>query len=204
MLGWKSDGSARRLPRHPQPSSHSSKGPQSQAIPVTGPQPPTRPPTSHAGDHRFESGWAHDRLHLTALGRHLRPRLRLESVSVEARWKRLCRQPPPRGELGGALGVRYRCCSADRMMEPKALPARRPGPVPATARPGVSEACGPSSNKTGREAREAGLGSAHPATNGKPLELIDGGNPLYLLQNRAGMEAKIIVPEDWVEPEPDA
>ena len=40
--------------------------------------------------------------------------------------------------------------------------------------------------------------------NGKPLELIDGGNLLYLLQEHVGIEAKIVAPEDWVEPEPDA
>ena len=48
----------------------------------------------------------------------------------------------------------------------------------------------------------SGYGQAsHEFANGKPLELIDGGN---LLQEHAGIEAKIVVPEDWVEPEPDA
>jgi restriction system protein len=46
--------------------------------------------------------------------------------------------------------------------------------------------------------------SPHEFANGKPLELIDGGNLLYLLQEHAGIEVKIVVPEDWVEPEPDA
>jgi restriction system protein len=51
----------------------------------------------------------------------------------------------------------------------------------------------------------SGYGQAsHEFANGKPLELIDGGNLLYLLQEHAGIEAKIVVPEDWVEPEPDA
>ena len=36
--------------------------------------------------------------------------------------------------------------------------------------------------------------------NGKPLELIDGANLLYLLHEHAGIEAKIEVPDDWVDP----
>ncbi len=39
--------------------------------------------------------------------------------------------------------------------------------------------------------------------NGKPLELLDGGNLLYLLAEHAGIEAKIEVPEDWKDPSPD-
>lgn len=51
----------------------------------------------------------------------------------------------------------------------------------------------------------SGYGQAsHEFANGKPLELIDGGNLLYLLEQHAGIEAKIVVPEDWVEPEPEA
>ena len=51
----------------------------------------------------------------------------------------------------------------------------------------------------------SGYGQAsHGFANGKPLELIDGGNLPYLLQEHAGIDAKIVVPEDWVEPEPDA
>ena len=47
----------------------------------------------------------------------------------------------------------------------------------------------------------SGYGQAsHEFANGKPLELIDGGNLLYLLQEHAGIEAKIEVPEDWVDP----
>ena len=50
----------------------------------------------------------------------------------------------------------------------------------------------------------SGYGQAsHDFANGKPLELIDGGNLLYLLQEHAGIEAKIEVPEDWVDPEPN-
>jgi restriction system protein len=49
----------------------------------------------------------------------------------------------------------------------------------------------------------SGYGQAsHEFANGKPLELIDGGNLLFLLQEHAGIEAKIEVPEDWVDPEP--
>lgn len=49
----------------------------------------------------------------------------------------------------------------------------------------------------------SGYGQAsHDFANGKPLELIDGGNLLFLLQEHAGIEAKIEVPEDWVDPEP--
>ena len=47
----------------------------------------------------------------------------------------------------------------------------------------------------------SGYGQAsHEFANGKPLELIDGGNLLYLLQEHAGIEAKIEAPEDWVDP----
>jgi restriction system protein len=50
----------------------------------------------------------------------------------------------------------------------------------------------------------SGYGQAsHDFANGKPLELIDGGNLLYLLQEHAGMEAKIVVPDDWVDPDPE-
>lgn len=36
---------------------------------------------------------------------------------------------------------------------------------------------------------------------GKPLELLDGSNLIYLLGEHAGIEAKIEPPEDWVDPE---
>jgi restriction system protein len=36
--------------------------------------------------------------------------------------------------------------------------------------------------------------------NGKPLELIDGANLLYLLAEHAGIEAKIVPPDDWIDP----
>jgi restriction system protein len=38
---------------------------------------------------------------------------------------------------------------------------------------------------------------------GKPLELLDGANLLFLLQEHAGIEAKIEPPDDWVDPEAD-
>lgn len=34
----------------------------------------------------------------------------------------------------------------------------------------------------------------------KPLELLSGSNLLYLLAEHSGIEAKIEVPEDWVDP----
>jgi restriction system protein len=42
--------------------------------------------------------------------------------------------------------------------------------------------------------------ASHEFANGKPLELIDGGNLLYLLLEHAGIEAKIEAPDDWVDP----
>ncbi|MFL5799237.1 MAG: restriction endonuclease [Actinomycetota bacterium] len=36
--------------------------------------------------------------------------------------------------------------------------------------------------------------------DGKPLELLSGSNLLYLLTEHAGIEAKIEVPEDWIDP----
>ena len=38
----------------------------------------------------------------------------------------------------------------------------------------------------------------------KPLELIDGPELLYLLKEHAGLEARIVPPEDWVDPAPNA
>lgn len=37
--------------------------------------------------------------------------------------------------------------------------------------------------------------------DGKPLELIDGNNLLFLLKEHADIDARIIPPEDWVDPE---
>jgi restriction system protein len=47
----------------------------------------------------------------------------------------------------------------------------------------------------------SGYGQAsHEFANGKPLELIDGPGLLYLLYEHASIEAKIEVPDDWVDP----
>ncbi len=39
---------------------------------------------------------------------------------------------------------------------------------------------------------------------GKPLELLSGSNLLYLLAEHAGIEAKIEIPEDWKDLNPDS
>ena len=39
---------------------------------------------------------------------------------------------------------------------------------------------------------------------GKPLELLSGSNLLYLLSENAGIEAKIVMPDQWKDPQPDA
>ncbi len=43
--------------------------------------------------------------------------------------------------------------------------------------------------------------SSFQFADGKPLELLDGNNLLYLLREHAGIEAKIEPPDDWVDPE---
>ena len=40
--------------------------------------------------------------------------------------------------------------------------------------------------------------------DGKPLELLGGNNLLYLLKEYAGVEARIVMPQDWKDPQPDA
>ncbi len=45
--------------------------------------------------------------------------------------------------------------------------------------------------------------SSFDFANGKPLELFDGSNLLHLLSEYAGIEAKIEMPEDWVDPVDD-
>lgn len=42
--------------------------------------------------------------------------------------------------------------------------------------------------------------AAFDFASGKPLELLDGANLLFLLKEHASMDAKIEVPEDWVDP----
>jgi restriction system protein len=50
----------------------------------------------------------------------------------------------------------------------------------------------------------SGYGKAsHDFANGKPIELLDGANLLYLLREHAGIEARIQAPDDWRDPEPD-
>jgi restriction system protein len=46
--------------------------------------------------------------------------------------------------------------------------------------------------------------ASYEFANGKPIELLDGGNLLYLLAEHAGIEAKIEIPSDWKDPVPDA
>lgn len=51
----------------------------------------------------------------------------------------------------------------------------------------------------------SGFGKAtYEFANGKPIELISGSNLLYLLKEHAGVDAKIEIPSDWVEPKIDA
>jgi restriction system protein len=48
----------------------------------------------------------------------------------------------------------------------------------------------------------SGYGQAsHEFANGKPLALIDGANPPYLLDEHADINAKIEVLDDWVDPQ---
>lgn len=50
----------------------------------------------------------------------------------------------------------------------------------------------------------SGYGQAsHQFAANKPLELIDGTGLLYLLAEHAGIDARIIPPDDWHDPEPD-
>jgi restriction system protein len=37
----------------------------------------------------------------------------------------------------------------------------------------------------------------------KPIELLAGSNLLYLLKENADIDAKIIMPDDWVDIRPD-
>jgi restriction system protein len=45
--------------------------------------------------------------------------------------------------------------------------------------------------------------AAYDFANGKPIELITGGNLLHLLKEHANIEAKIEVPDGWVDVQPD-
>ncbi|MCI1978383.1 MAG: restriction endonuclease [Bifidobacteriaceae bacterium] len=47
----------------------------------------------------------------------------------------------------------------------------------------------------------SGYGSAsYQFAKNKPLELIDGPNLLWLLKTHAGVDAKIIPPDNWKDP----
>jgi restriction system protein len=45
--------------------------------------------------------------------------------------------------------------------------------------------------------------AAFEFANGKPIELLDGNNLLYLLKEHAGIDAKIVAPDDWIDPTPN-
>jgi restriction system protein len=48
----------------------------------------------------------------------------------------------------------------------------------------------------------SGFGAASSEfANGKPIELIAGGQLLYMLKEHAGIEARIEMPVGWVDPE---
>ncbi|CAE6857459.1 hypothetical protein R75461_07794 [Paraburkholderia nemoris] len=46
--------------------------------------------------------------------------------------------------------------------------------------------------------------AAFEFANGKPIELLGGSNLLYLLEEHASIEAKIVMPDDWTDIGPDA
>lgn len=47
----------------------------------------------------------------------------------------------------------------------------------------------------------SGYGKAsYEFANDKPLELLSGSNLLFLLKEHAGLDAKIVVPDDWKDP----
>jgi HJR/Mrr/RecB family endonuclease len=51
----------------------------------------------------------------------------------------------------------------------------------------------------------SGYGTASFAfAEGKPIELFDGANLLYLLETHAGIKARIEPPDDWQDPVPDS
>ena len=45
--------------------------------------------------------------------------------------------------------------------------------------------------------------AAFDFASGKPLELLDGSHLLHLLAEHAGIEARILMPDDWRDPVPD-
>lgn len=47
----------------------------------------------------------------------------------------------------------------------------------------------------------SGYGSAaFEFAKGKPIELLDGSNLLFLLKEHGGIDAKIIMPDEWRDP----
>jgi restriction system protein len=42
--------------------------------------------------------------------------------------------------------------------------------------------------------------AAYDFANGKPLELLDGPNLLYLLSEHARIDARIVMPTEWTDP----
>jgi restriction system protein len=51
----------------------------------------------------------------------------------------------------------------------------------------------------------SGYGKAsYEFAEGKPLELYSGSNLLYFLKEYAGIDAKIEMPDNWKDPQPDA
>ena len=46
--------------------------------------------------------------------------------------------------------------------------------------------------------------AAFEFADGKPLELLSGSHLLYLLAQHAGIEARIEMPEEWKDPQPDS
>jgi len=45
--------------------------------------------------------------------------------------------------------------------------------------------------------------AAFEFVNGKPLELLEGSHLLYLLEQHAGIKARIVVSDTWKDPLPD-
>ncbi|MDR6494832.1 restriction system protein [Paraburkholderia terricola] len=46
--------------------------------------------------------------------------------------------------------------------------------------------------------------AAFDFANNKPIELLSGSNLLFLLEQHAGITAKIVMPDDWKDPVPDS
>jgi restriction system protein len=46
--------------------------------------------------------------------------------------------------------------------------------------------------------------AAYQFANGKPLELIEGSGLLYLLEQHASINAKIVMPDDWIDTRMDS